>query len=444
MKVKKRDEKEGNESESKSFFLKHGILTVILVIFALALTSGVASATTHVVNQTAPACTAGDFYYATIQAAVNAANPGDAIIVCPEATAYQETVDVNVSDINISAYNATKPVVSANGASDHVFNITDRTNVTLQGFEIRDARGTTQSVAGIYMDNASDCNISDNFVTNISATGSRCAYGIRLLDSNNNTFSSSTTVSYVNSTGRAYGIYLSDSTNNTFSSSTTVSYVNSTDRAYGIYLSDSTNNTFSLSTTVSYVNSTDRAYGIYLWSSNNNTFSSSTTVSYVNSTDRAYGIYLDSTNNTFSSSTTVSYVNSTDRAYGIDLWSSTNNTFSSSTTVSYVNATNRAYGIGLWSSTNNTFSSSTTVSYINATRYVCGIRLTDSTNNTFSSSTTVSYVNATDDAYGIRLKDSNDNTFNTSTSISNLDGTDVYGIYLDQTTMTSISALSMV
>ncbi|HUV80685.1 MAG TPA: hypothetical protein VMW40_07705 [Candidatus Bathyarchaeia archaeon] len=31
-------------------------MTAILVILALALTSGIASATTHVVNQTAPAC----------------------------------------------------------------------------------------------------------------------------------------------------------------------------------------------------------------------------------------------------------------------------------------------------------------------------------------------------------------------------------------------------
>ena len=105
MKAIKRDEKEGDESESKASLgklslLKKSALAAILVIFALALTSGVASATTRVVNQTAPACTASPagLYYGTIQAAINAASPGDTIIVCPEATAYQETVDVNKSD----------------------------------------------------------------------------------------------------------------------------------------------------------------------------------------------------------------------------------------------------------------------------------------------------------------------------------------------------------
>ena len=337
----KKEEAKKNESKSKVVLAKHSVLKKVLVatlvILALTLTLGIgiASATTHVVNQTDPACTAGDAYYATIQAAVNAAGAGDIIIVCHEATAYQETVVVNKSDIVIKAHDGTKPVVSANGADDHVFNITDQRNVTLQGFEIRDARSTTQHVAGIYMTNTSDCNISDNFVTNISAIDSIWAFGIRLYSSNNNTFSSSTTVSYINAS-YANGIWLKSSNNNSFSSSTTVSYINAT---------------------------TGPAIGIYLWYSNNNSFGPSTTVSYVDATGPATGsadgIWLESSNNnSFNSSTTVSYINTTNRACGIRLWkSSEDNEFYDCTISDLTGGVGTSYGVCmLESSDNNTVS----------------------------------------------------------------------------------------
>ena len=147
----------------------------------------------------------------TIQQAINNATAGDTILV--NATAYNaqgiaETVDVNKSDIIIRSVNGSV-VVSAGGASDHVFDITDQTNVTLQGFEIRDANGTSQDMAGIYMNNASECNISDNTVTNISVTGDYYAYGITLEEgSNNNTFNSSITIYNINASEEAYGITL--------------------------------------------------------------------------------------------------------------------------------------------------------------------------------------------------------------------------------------------
>ena len=76
-----------------------------------------------------------------------------------------------------------------------MFNITGQTNVTLERFTIRDARGTSKHVAGIYMDDASGCNISNNVVTNITATGGWGARGVWLYDSDNNKFGSSTSVS---------------------------------------------------------------------------------------------------------------------------------------------------------------------------------------------------------------------------------------------------------
>ncbi|TET41901.1 MAG: hypothetical protein E3J66_04620, partial [Dehalococcoidia bacterium] len=107
-----------------------------------------------------------------------------------------ETVVVDESNIAIRSVNGSA-VVTAGGAADHVFNITGQANVTLEGFEIRDANGgASRSVAGIWMNNATGCNISNIAVTNITTTGAVfTATGIRLSDSNNNTFGSSIDVS---------------------------------------------------------------------------------------------------------------------------------------------------------------------------------------------------------------------------------------------------------
>ena len=157
----------------------------------------------------------------TIQQAINNATAGDTILV--NATAYNvqgttETVIVNKSDIIIRSVNG-RAVIDANGADDHVFNITDQTNVTLQGFEIRDAHGTNQDVAGIYMYNASDCNISDNVVTNISAIGDRnFACGLYLESSNNNTFDP-TVIEDINGS-YAFGVFFMFSNSTSFTDTT--------------------------------------------------------------------------------------------------------------------------------------------------------------------------------------------------------------------------------
>jgi hypothetical protein len=424
------------------------VLTATLVIFVFVAFSATASAA--VINVPS----AGN---ETIQQAINNATAGDTILV--NATAYNaqgipETVIVNRSDIIIRSVNGTAEV-SAGGASDHVFNITDQTNVTLEGFEIRDANGTTQNVAGIYMNNASDCNISDNSVTNISTTGNYDAYGIYLsYSSNNNSFHTST-VYNLSSASDAFGIWLSFSSNNNSFDTSTVYNLSSASDAYGIFLSRLNNNSFNSSTVYNLSADNDDAYGIYLYSSNNNSFTSSTVYNLSADNDDAYGIYLrsSSNNNSFSTSTSVSHIDANDDAYGIYLYSSNNNTFISSTTVSYINATlttdeeASAYGIRLYhNSTNNSFDTSTTVSYINATAsgdevgaYAYGICLEDSSNNnSFSSSTSISYVNATatDDeadayAYGIDLTFSSDNSFSSTTSVSHIDANDnAYGIYL--------------
>ena len=128
------------------------IIVAIVAILAFVVLSATASAGVITVPS------AGN---ETIQQAINNASDGDTILV--NATAYAgttETVDVTQSNIIIRSVNG-RAVINANGADDHVVVITDQTNVTLDGFTIRNAHGTTRSVTGIYMENATECTISD-------------------------------------------------------------------------------------------------------------------------------------------------------------------------------------------------------------------------------------------------------------------------------------------
>jgi uncharacterized repeat protein (TIGR01451 family) len=154
-----------------------------------------------------------------IQDAIDNATAGDTI--CVKDGTYNENVDVTKSHLTIRSENG--PSVTTVSASlnpnKHVFKITDQTNVTLEGFEIRDAHGTSQSVAGIYMDNASSCKIFDNIVTDISATGTHNANGIYLYYSSDNSFDTST-VYNLSSNDYAFGILLYSSSDNSFATST--------------------------------------------------------------------------------------------------------------------------------------------------------------------------------------------------------------------------------
>ena len=125
----------------------------------------------------------GDTYnvpgdYPTIQQAIDNATGGEMILVEPGR--YNETVDVTVSNIVLKA-NSTNPadtIISANGTDDHVINITNQTKVTIEGFTIQGARGTSQDVAGICMNTTSVCTITNNVIMNISTAGSYDAYGV--------------------------------------------------------------------------------------------------------------------------------------------------------------------------------------------------------------------------------------------------------------------------
>jgi hypothetical protein len=271
-----------------------------------------------------PPCTCGDICVNTsgwwrdggnfnasgtpIQHAIDNATAGDTI--CVKDGTYNENVDVTKSDLTIRSENG--PSVTTVSASlypdEHVFDITDQTNITLEGFEIRDARGTFKGVAGINMNNASECNISDNFVTNISATGwFDGAYGIYLSYSSDNNSFVTTTVYNLDAYAYAYayGIRLDSSSNNSFVTTTVYNLSSANTEAYGIYLSSSSDNNSFVTTTVFNLSSANTvARGIQLSSSNDNSFVT-TTVYNLDADDVAHGILLSSSNDNSFVTTTV-------------------------------------------------------------------------------------------------------------------------------------------
>ena len=362
--------------------------------------------------------------YATIQQAIDNVDAGNRTILV-NATAYNatETVVVDESNITIRSING-RAVVKADVQNDHVFNITGQTNVTLEGFTIRDAKGTSKSVAGIFIDNASGCNISNNLVRNITATSGYDAWGIYLRSSNNNTFGSSTTISDINASDGGSGIHLWSSSNNIFSSSINVSCVNA-HWAYGIWLGgNSNNNTFGSSTSISDVTAGTTACGMYVDKPSFGNEFHNATITDVNSASHAYGIHLDISEGNSYTETTISNVTSTGaNAYGILLDYTDDSSFTN-TAISDVQGDADAYGIRLYYSNSNTFDPTIIENVTAVDENAYGIYLLDSNSTNFTD-TTVANVTAGAsgwEAYGIYLESSNNNAFD-PTVIYNVDGT---------------------
>ncbi len=157
--------------------------------------------------------------FTTIQAAVDAASPGDTIKVA--SGTYHENVDV-WKRVTLIGAGADVVTVRAADVSDDVFYVTaDWVNIS--GFTVTGATGSWN--AGIHLYNADHCNIYDNNVSDDD-------YGIYLRYSSNNTLTDNTANS-----NNWLGIILSSSSNNTLSNN-----IASTNGIYGIFLSHSSNN----------------------------------------------------------------------------------------------------------------------------------------------------------------------------------------------------------
>jgi hypothetical protein len=185
---------------------KHGLLLIGSTLLVLCAFVGTISAATIYVPDD----------YSTIQQAVNAASPGDTIIV--RDGSYTENVDVNKQLTIQSEHGSASTIVQANNSNDHVFEVTvDWVNIS--GFTVQGATGLGK--AGIYLETGVDhCTISGNnasnneydihlsFLCNYNTITNNIAWLFMYGLCNYNTITNNT------ASNAPYGIYLGSRSNN--------------------------------------------------------------------------------------------------------------------------------------------------------------------------------------------------------------------------------------
>jgi parallel beta-helix repeat protein len=218
--------------------------------------------------------TVGTGQYTTIQAAVNAAQPGDTVLVPPGT--YSENVLVNKSLTIRSSASAATTIVSAAVPSNDVL-LLSGSNIRVEGLTLIGGR------AGVEFSGSSQCS-----VTNLIAHDN--VYAVLIEHATNNTVSAS------NLSNNGYGIYLDGSSGNTFSGNeATYERGNGNALGDGIYVRESNSNTI-----VQNVLSNNHVYGISLLSSSNNILSNNSI-----SANEEFAVRLrdNANNNTFTFNT---------------------------------------------------------------------------------------------------------------------------------------------
>jgi len=315
-------------------------------------------------------------YYATIQKAINSAQPQHKILAY--AGKHYENVVVNKS-VTLVGENKHNTIIDGSGTGT-VINVTAN-NVNISDFTIRNS-GNPE--CGILAVGSSGNNISHTIMTNNS-------YGIRLVNSNNNTLEGNTV------SNNEYGISL-DGSSNTLTNNTV------SNNEYGISLHFSSNSVLTNNT----MSCNKYNFGLYgaIETHFNNTIDESNTVDgkliyYVknasktvyNSSTNAGTLYLiNCTNITIRNFTLTKNVN------GIFLWNTKNSTIQNVTTSNNLN------GIHLQGQSNNNTLTANTVS-----NNELGICLDSSNNsviyhnsfieNTIQANITVSHKTDWDDGY---------------------------------------------
>jgi parallel beta-helix repeat protein len=246
---------------------KYRILVICAAILFLCFV-GTASAKTWYVDDD------GGANFTRIQDAITAARDGDTIIV--RDGTYNENVDVNVDNLTIQSENGSANcIVQAANSNDHVFEVTTG-YVNISGFTVKGATAADW-IAGIYLDNADHCAITNNICTDNN-------FGIHLYLSGSNVIENN--ICNLNNHTGIKVLWFSSSnilTNNTCS-------LNS---LHGIDLFASDSNTLSNNTCDS-----NNVYGIFLFSSESNTLTNN------NNSNNKYGICLsDSNDNTLTNNT---------------------------------------------------------------------------------------------------------------------------------------------
>ncbi len=200
--------------------------------------------------------------YSTIQAAINAASPGDIINV--SSGTYSGSIIVNKS-LTLIGQDPSTTVIRGTTEETYVILCLNVDNVKISSFTI------TGSIKGINLTNSNHNIISGNNITGNSQ------YGIFLRNSSDN---------YVNGNTVLYngqrGIYLRESSNRNIVNNNSVSHHGE----WGIYIYRSRQNIVS-NNTIS--NNVDR--GVYMIESDNNTFNGNTIL------DNAYGISIRDSKN---------------------------------------------------------------------------------------------------------------------------------------------------
>jgi M6 family metalloprotease-like protein len=361
-------------------------MLVFLAVVVCVMSAGVGAAAVITVDDS------GGADFTSIQAAVDAAAEGDTIEV--RSGTYVENVDVN-KQLTLIGEGADAVTVQAANAGDHVFEVganwVDIYWVNISGFTVTGATG--RDVAGIYLDDADYCSISDINTSNnqygiylYSSSGNKLTnntasnndYGIYLYPSSNqNTLTSNT--ANLNS----YGIYLLRSNSNTLTDNTANS------NSYGITLSTSSYNTLKSNT------ASNNDYGIYLYYSSSSTFTDNTANS------NSYGIYTY-----YSSSSTFTDNTANSNSYGITLLTSSINTLQNNTATN----SNDGHGISLGYSSNYNMLIKNTANSNNGS----GIYQYSSSNNKLIGN------NASNNYYGISLISSSNNLIYQNNLINNI------------------------
>ncbi|MCC6543992.1 MAG: right-handed parallel beta-helix repeat-containing protein [Nitrospirae bacterium] len=179
--------------------------------------------------------------FKTIQDAVDNSHAGDSIVV--REGEYHGNIVITKPLILKSERGPEKTIVHAADSSEPVFRISDVKDVVISGFT-----STDSSVAGIYLNNSVNIEISDNKAVNNRN-------GIALISSNSNKLTNNKS-----NLNKLSGIYLESSNNNELERNETNS-----NREKGIFLNSSNNNNI-----VSNVSNRNEWNGITLWVSNNN------------------------------------------------------------------------------------------------------------------------------------------------------------------------------
>ena len=358
--------------------------------------------------------------YPTIQAAVNAANPGDTVIV--RAGAYTENIDVSKKHLTIqSESGAEATIIQGVNPDDSVFEVTPWADyVTIEGFAVRGATNT--SGKGIALSQAAHCNIIGNIVSNT-------AFGVWLYVSSDNTISQNTAMS-----NGATGIHLTFSPNNSLIDNV------ARDNVQGIYLYSSGNNVLTsntmfdnqrnffveawdLSSFAQNIDTSNKVNGKpiqYLVGRSGLTIDPTWDVGYLGIVDCTHitvqGLSLNNSNGqeillAFSSFSRIEGTNVSNNPWGIgiDVCGSFSNTIADNT------VSNNGYGIRLCLASANTVTGNT------AADNGIGIYLWY-----YCSGNTLAGNTASNNSNGIVLDHSSGNTITSNTASNNFNGIQIY------------------